>query len=87
MVNITGQQYIILKKALRTKNYSLAHGVLAMLLSQKLCTDISKLTDKEAIEYVLENISVELHIHETINWYGRHNIPGLKAKNSKYWIH
>lgn len=87
MVNITGQQYIRLKKALRTKNYVLAHGVLAMLLSQKLCTNISKLTDKEAIEYVLENIPVELRIHETINWYGRHNISGLKAKNSKYWIH
>lgn len=87
MVNITGQQYIRLKKALRTNNYTLAHGVLATLLSQKLGKDISKLTDKEAVKWVLENISVELHIHETINWYGRHNIPGLKAKNSKYWVH
>lgn len=85
MVNITGQQYIRLKKALRTNNYSLAHGVLAALLSQRLNKDISKLTDKEAIEWVLENIPVELDIHETINWHGRHNIPNLKAKNSKYW--
>lgn len=85
MVTITGQQYIRLKKALRTNNYTLAHGVLAMLLSQKISKDISKLTDKEAIEWVLENIRVNLDIHETINWYGRHNIPGLRAKNAKYW--
>lgn len=86
MVNITGQQYIRLKKALRTNNYTLAHGVLATLLSQRLTLDLSKLSDKEAIKWVLENVPVELQIHETINWYGRHNIPGLKAKNSKHWI-
>lgn len=84
---LTGQQFIILRRALRTGKHTTAYGVLQMAVGNPcLGADITRMTDAEAIEYLINNFPVVTNVHESINFYGRHNINGLKALNFKRYV-
>ena len=87
MITITGQQKIRLNKwekgLLRDTDL---YGLLAARINKIPWDFVNNKSDKECIQYLIDNSKVDTDIHNTINWWYRYS-QTYKKQRYQHYIH